>query len=201
MESFGGLSIWEVVGGQVVWSMPRHCLQVQDKVSNFYSNKEAQCLGGLPQVLKVIHPTLEKTTSTHSLLFKRLLVLSEDQKNHWLQLKQFCCSHHTIWLTIRNRKYLLEREARKPPRGGSLSIDPWGSGAKSCHMQKRTIHPLENPQGERIPTAPGKLSGHGRDRAPEYGASSAQAARTVLHKLDCHIYQVMRPDGPRNHPF
>lgn len=84
MESFGGLSIWEVVGGQVVWSMPRHCLQVQDKVSNFYSNKEAQCLGGLPQVLKAIHPILEKTTSTHSLLFKRLLVLSEDQKNHRL---------------------------------------------------------------------------------------------------------------------
>lgn len=118
MESLGGLPIWEVVGGQMVWSTPRHCLQGQDKVSNFYSNKEAQCLGGLPQVLKAIHPTHEKTTSTHSLLFKRLLVLSEDQKNHGLQLKQFCCFHHTIWLTPRNRKYLLERGARKPPKEG-----------------------------------------------------------------------------------
>lgn len=199
MQSFVGLPIWEVFGDQVVWSIPSHCLQVKDKVSNFYSNKEAQCLGDLPQVLEATHPTLEKTAPTHSLVFKRLMVLSED-KNHQPQLEQLCCFRHTIWLTPRDWKYLLEREAGKPP-GEGLSIDPWGSGARSYHMQKRTIHPSENPQGERTPTAPGMLLGHGRDRAPEYGASSAHTARTVLHKLGCHIYRVMRPDGPRNNPL
>ena len=77
METFGGLPIWEVFGDQVAWSTPRRCLQVKDKVSNFYSNKEAQCLGGLPQVLEATHPTLEKTTPTHSLVFKGPMVLSE----------------------------------------------------------------------------------------------------------------------------
>ena len=129
MESFGGLSIWEVFGDQVVWSTPSHCLQVKDKVSNFYSNKEAQCLGDLPQVLEATHPTLEKTAPTHSLVFKRPMVLSED-KNHQSQLEQLCCFCHTIWLTPRGLEVSARKGGQQAPRGGSLSIDPWGSEAR-----------------------------------------------------------------------